>query len=58
MNKKENFKIALIQLKVGFDKLDNLKRATYFINKSAENGANIVVLPVIILMILKILIDS
>ena len=40
------FRIALIQLLVGSDKLENLKHANQLIEISAKNNANLVVLPV------------
>jgi len=39
------FKLALIQLTVGPNKLDNLKRATQLIKEAATNGAQLVTLP-------------
>ena len=40
------FRIALVQLAVGSDKAANLSRAVLKIKEAAQNGANIVTLPV------------
>ncbi|KAK9498398.1 hypothetical protein O3M35_003041 [Rhynocoris fuscipes] len=39
------FKIALVQMKVGSDKGENLKRAANLISEAKQNGSNMVVLP-------------
>ena len=41
-----SFKLGLIQLAVGSDKATNLSRAVEKVREAAQNGANIVALPV------------
>ena len=40
------FRLALVQLAVGADKAANLQRASQKIREAAENGAQVVALPV------------
>lgn len=47
------FKIALVQLLVGANKLENVKNAIKSIEIAAKNGSSIVALPVIIMICLK-----
>lgn len=39
------FRLALIQLAVGEDKLENVKQALRFIKKAKENGSHVIALP-------------
>ena len=39
------FKIALIQMKMQLEKAKNVAKAREMIDKAAENGANVIVLP-------------
>lgn len=39
------FRLALIQLAVGEDKVQNVKRALSFIKKAKENGSHLIALP-------------
>jgi predicted amidohydrolase len=39
------FRLALIQLAVGEDKAENVKRALSFIKKAKENGSYVIALP-------------
>ena len=40
------FRLALVQLAVGADKAANLQRASRMVREAAENGAQVVALPV------------
>jgi hypothetical protein len=39
------FRLALIQLAVGEDKAENVKRALSFVKKAKENGSHVIALP-------------
>ena len=46
-NKRNNkFRLAMVQLAVGADKMANLKRAEGLVREAASNGAQVVSLPV------------
>jgi predicted amidohydrolase len=45
------FKFAAIQLAVGADKQDNIKRADKMIREAVSNGANVVSLPEVSIML-------
>ena len=49
------FKLALIQLAVGANKAENLKRAVMKISEAAENGAQLVSLPGTVRLVLLVL---
>ena len=49
------FKLALIQLAVGANKAENLKRAVMTISEAAENGAQLVSLPGTVRLVLLVL---
>ena len=40
------FKLALVQMAVGADKADNVRRACQMVKEAVQNGAGMVVLPV------------
>ena len=44
------FRIALVQLAVGADKATNLSQASEKVREATKNGANIVVLPVSLIL--------
>jgi len=41
----QEFKLALIQLAVGSNKADNLRRACQLVREAANQGANLITLP-------------